>query len=73
MVGHVRVRGRSVRANPQGASQSPASVRESSLAWTPRSQRTGINPACYAYEVRSSGLIGFANFVGVAQTFTSGR
>jgi hypothetical protein len=36
-------------------------------------QRTGINPACYAYEVHSSGLIGFADFVGVAQTFTSGQ
>jgi hypothetical protein len=36
------------------------------------SHRTGINPACYAYEVRSSGLIGFADFVGVAQTFYVG-
>ena len=35
-------------------------------------QRTGVNPACYAYEVRSSGLIGFADFVGVAQTFHVG-
>ena len=34
--------------------------------------RTGINPACYAYEVRSSGLIGFADFVGVALTFYVG-
>ena len=41
----------------------PASVRESPLAWTPQLQRTGVNPACYAYEVRSSGLIGFADFV----------
>ncbi len=24
--------------------------------------RTGINPACYAYEVRSSGLIGLSRF-----------
>jgi hypothetical protein len=35
-------------------------------------QRTGINPACYAYEVRSSGLIGLCRFCRIALTFHVG-